>query len=1008
MATRVLTHLDSSRLAQLQSSFLRLFRPERKLPAPGHTGFERLASVQLRQKFVRLASGARFAFYAASERVQGGGDEVPSPPETGEGVWNSGESTLRPKPHPKRDRGQHRQYFGPAEGRQAHFTESDSSGKVGMSLGETMRQSCRRQFIRIFSIVTFVACSSLVQGAQVQRGFVDQVYQDESGEHKYVVFVPHDYTPEKQWPVILFLHGSGERGADGKRQARVGLGKAIRAREKSFPCIVVFPQVEDFDGPIRKAWWATSPNGKRALEILDEVEKRYRTDKDRVYLTGFSMGGFGTWNLAFSDSERWAAIAPICGGGDPTWAAKMVGLPIWAFHGLADRVVPVNESYQMVQSLRADGGNPMFTTFPGVGHNSWDSAYAIDSLYTWLLRHRRGEPVPEDDVPSSMIGSVNVSGQVLQHEEPFVPAVEIPDAIFLRLGNDMLSDLGDSLPHVVPPDALRGTLPDMQHTTSQAGRTFQVWLSDMSYDVQVNRVMIEAKADDRVTVTLAVRATISIGRVDIWGSGRSAATGPMDIVLGHRSDLAIAMDVRPVVKDRRLQLELLETRFRIPRDNWVVGDPEWVSTQGLGMTRGRVIRGLREGFYSDPGRIENEVIAAVPKMIRRLEEQFQLEQVDQLVGGLWPFPAYSPRLRAWPSAVRTDGDGLTLLVGVTQAAWTDEQAKAGPKLVRLKGTSDALSIGGRRFQFGLAPGLMGPLSEQMIGAGAARLWVEDMPLEALTSLADVETLGQMIPDLKNRGDTEVRTELMLASAVRLEPVALEGGDALQFELPKVVCSVKVHPEPGSKEWVPYVNIEFSIRHVVRPELHRRTAGNRSMSIAWLGRGAIDVDARFAPGYAASDSRIDTKRIRDIIAAGWHEWTELGPMSEVQLEDLDLGFAKLRAEGLGWQKRYMAATFGPAGVLLRNFTGKPVAYQIKGPYSDWGGPYELGAGRPHKYAVASPVTCRFRANGQQKQYTLPAGSRFEFHSASDGEIELYTSTEALPDGTQIVMVEGQND
>jgi predicted peptidase len=224
---------------------------------------------------------------------------------------------------------------------------------------------------------------SLSASLASDHGFVDRVYKDSEGtESKYVVFVPHCYTPEKAWPTILFLHGAGERGGDGAAQVKVGLGPAILKREKTFPFIVVFPQCASGG-----SWQST--DGKRALEILGEVEHQYRVDPNRVYLTGWSLGGMGTWSLSIQEPDRFAAIAPVCGRGDTSQAVKIAHLPIWCFHGEADRVVPDAGSRSMIEAIKEAGGHPKYTEYPGVGHDSWVQAYDTDGLYTWLLEQVR-------------------------------------------------------------------------------------------------------------------------------------------------------------------------------------------------------------------------------------------------------------------------------------------------------------------------------------------------------------------------------------------------------------------------------------------------------------------------------------------------------------------------------------------------------------------------------------------------------------------------------------------
>ncbi|MFO0948784.1 MAG: GDSL-type esterase/lipase family protein [Planctomycetota bacterium] len=224
---------------------------------------------------------------------------------------------------------------------------------------------------------------------KMPTGFLEREFKDEEGTHKYVLFVPSGYTPDKKWPLILFLHGAGERGTDNKAQVATGLGPAVKKRAKDFPFLVIFPQCGNQKVPPVMGWSPEGDDGKRALEILDAVEKEYSTDKDRTYLTGLSMGGFGTWAFAAKFPDRWAAIAPVCGGGSPDIAAKIKHIPVWAFHGDQDRAVAVVFSRNLVDALKKNGAEPRYTEYPGVGHNSWDNAYNTDELYDWFLEHPR-------------------------------------------------------------------------------------------------------------------------------------------------------------------------------------------------------------------------------------------------------------------------------------------------------------------------------------------------------------------------------------------------------------------------------------------------------------------------------------------------------------------------------------------------------------------------------------------------------------------------------------------
>lgn len=197
----------------------------------------------------------------------------------------------------------------------------------------------------------------------------------------YLVFLPEGYDQcDKKWPLILFLHGSGESGKDVSLVKKHGPPKIVETKS-DFPFVVVSPQ-----SPRRGGW---NPDVLKAL--LDDVLADYRVDRDRVYLTGLSMGGYGTWSLAAAYPDYFAAIAPVCGRGDPDDAEKLMGLPTWVFHGAKDEAVPLRHSEEMVDALKEVGADVKFTVYPDAGHDSWTETYDNPELYKWFLSHKRGE-----------------------------------------------------------------------------------------------------------------------------------------------------------------------------------------------------------------------------------------------------------------------------------------------------------------------------------------------------------------------------------------------------------------------------------------------------------------------------------------------------------------------------------------------------------------------------------------------------------------------------------------
>lgn len=210
-------------------------------------------------------------------------------------------------------------------------------------------------------------------------GSAQQTVQKFIQETPYLLYLPQGYEaePGKNWPLLLFLHGSGEMGTDIEKVKKHGPPKLI-AEGKQFPFIVVSPQASS------RGW---QPDVLKAM--LQDIQKKHRVDKDRIYLTGLSMGGHGTWNLATSSPQLFAAIAPICGGGDTSKAWRLKNVPIWCFHGAKDNVVLLSASQNMIDAVRPLNHDVKFTVYPEAGHDSWTAAYNNDSLYTWLLSHKR-------------------------------------------------------------------------------------------------------------------------------------------------------------------------------------------------------------------------------------------------------------------------------------------------------------------------------------------------------------------------------------------------------------------------------------------------------------------------------------------------------------------------------------------------------------------------------------------------------------------------------------------
>jgi predicted peptidase len=255
-------------------------------------------------------------------------------------------------------------------------------------------------------VIALAFAATLLAGTAAARdtGFLNRSVSVGGVLYRYQVYVPRDWTKQRQWPVILSLHGAGERGDDGFFSTEIGLAKGIRRKAANYPFVAVFPQCRE------NVTWADKAMQEMAIAALEATIKEFNGDRARISLTGISMGGFGVWEMAMRYRGTWAALVTVCGGIKPlaaypyihseqvdvngpdpyAAAAKRLGtVRVWIFHGARDLTVPVEESRRMAEALKAGGASVRYTEYPDVGHNAWDRAYLEPELPLWLLAQRK-------------------------------------------------------------------------------------------------------------------------------------------------------------------------------------------------------------------------------------------------------------------------------------------------------------------------------------------------------------------------------------------------------------------------------------------------------------------------------------------------------------------------------------------------------------------------------------------------------------------------------------------
>ncbi|MBN2638231.1 MAG: prolyl oligopeptidase family serine peptidase [Bacteroidales bacterium] len=254
------------------------------------------------------------------------------------------------------------------------------------------------KFLRITLVFVFAVLTSAIAAQQINR-FNKEVYTDNQGNTLLYRILSPDYNLSRKYPLVIFLHGSGERGNDNTAQLKWGVMQFATDKAMSeHPAIVVAPQCPkgqtwadlqpDQNGEMDLAEHPTKPM-KLVLELIHQLIKTMPVDTTRIYITGLSMGGFGTYDAIEREPGLFAAAVPVCGAGDSSKATEIAKIPIWIFHGADDPVVPVQFSYDMAQALIKAGAHPGLTIYPGVGHFSWVPAYSDPLMMNWLFDQQK-------------------------------------------------------------------------------------------------------------------------------------------------------------------------------------------------------------------------------------------------------------------------------------------------------------------------------------------------------------------------------------------------------------------------------------------------------------------------------------------------------------------------------------------------------------------------------------------------------------------------------------------
>ncbi|MBX3438201.1 MAG: hypothetical protein KF861_11970 [Planctomycetaceae bacterium] len=891
----------------------------------------------------------------------------------------------------------------------------------------------------VCGLILAVSGAGLAAAAEVrvpqQRGLIDRSYRDADGDHKYVVFVPQGEPPQDGWPVILFLHGAGERGTDGRRQLAVGLGPLVKLRAANFPAVVVFPQAENFNRPILRTWSPFAADGRRALAMLADVERDYPVNSKRRILSGWSMGAVGAWEVAAADPSHWSAVTTVSGGGRPEVAARLRDVPIWAFHGADDRIVPAATTRQMVQAIRNAGGRILFSEIAGEGHDVWRRVYDSDVVLNWML-------APEPNRPE--LESLTLPPDRTHAEQtPFTPAMVIERAMTVRLGQTAMDIIATGLPAALEADSLSGRLEDVNEDMELDGRTFKVRFGNLTYAAELERAIIRAYGPDRVQAEVGLRnIKLHVGRISVTDGSVGFTAGPAEVVVGHRQPVWLRIEARPAIDKQRLALKPLRTSFEIPDYNWFVREPQGIRLQGNWLTEEEVKTAVVGGIYFRRETIEQQVRSAVPSLLDRFGDSIDLTPLEEMVAALWPLPVYRPEVRVVPESISTDAAGVSMTFSVAVAS-IDATAPPSPKKL-FASAPPAFQVGQTTdLRVGIAVDVLDHISSLLAGSEAARIFTTDIPERPFVELVDRKMLAEVLPSATTLATAQgVETALSLAAPLRLRPLDAsrrqsQNGIGILIEAPRLDLDVStvsraqpdklpasVQPKPvahrtiaapsgdaaesletgrvhaalnsGDVETLTAIfHGELSLTQPLSLEPVVLEHGRMGLKMVWESAAEIRAtgDARVerdGPEGTAAD-----EGMARLFSRGWERWTEEQAAQISVLPEVAFGSAAMTLRELAWVGTQLTVAFAPAPTRIVNATEAGVTYQVRGPYSRWSETRTLAAGQSQSFAAGTEIHLRPLRDWEFDEIAMPAGSVWECRSPDHGRKLEWVRTDTDP-------------
>jgi len=731
------------------------------------------------------------------------------------------------------------------------------------------------------------ATSALPEGLQFRS------YEDASGAHRYALFLPRQYDPSRKWPVLLFLHGAGERGTDPELLLSGQLAVALEQCPE-LPLIVVFPQCEDRSGRALTGWLADSPDGQRAMRILAEVEQTCSVDPDHRILAGWSMGGYGAWSFAAAFPDKWSSVLILAGGAihDQLPLEKLARqrTPVWAISAAEDPLIPYQRSQKLVDELNRQGGNAVFTLLDSQSHDFCPRVFASSKLFDWLLH-------PDSVLPSEIDFSLEkaLPRHTRYYEQSVVELKSISQGLALRLGNEPFAQLAPELPALLTSTPLSGTLPDITRTLGKGESQMQVRLKDLSYDCQISQIWAHGISGGRLGLEVGfLPLQMTIGETTLNAKRHQARTGPIQIRIGVHRPAVLKLEVQPVIDSGRLKLRLLRKEFQFDQGNWYIEPPREVEAHSDQFTPDQLVTGIIGSLYESRQDLVDQVLGVVPQLLEQAEQELGLRSAPGLAQLLSPLPVLVPDVKVSPAQIRTDAEGVSVICDLK---------------LNVRGKTDPLPLPTRLEladlpaddQLSLEVALEGitSVSQLTVDERAAQVNVLDISEEQFAALADPEVMNGVLPELKAAPGETLNTVLRLVA-----PMVVTGqetgtsGDSARLLLTSQQVSIDVYRmKQTGEEPVGVGQILFSLAQPLSI-LPPKDAGSPDAAFEMIWDSACEVTFLRSESLRGSPiPRVEAKRFEEVFRTAWSAWGQAHGGRAIPMTVSRVGSSRLRLHRL---------------------------------------------------------------------------------------------------------------